>query len=116
MVLLDGPLTNGDASAGCEALGEQLWSPELNTASIQKSLDYLALRNGPAGASLFWIAPKDSQARTISITGELKTAADSAATLPVLCTQTAPFSNETFQDVSAKWQITTKSNGDSFVG
>lgn len=79
---------------------------------FQRNLDYLALRTNLSSDARFWI----SDARTITVKGEVGPAPDPAASLPVLCTQTAPFSNETFQDVSDRWQISVTANGETLIG
>lgn len=36
--------------------------------------------------------------------------------LPVLCTQTAPFSNRTFQSTAQEWRTSVRSNNEDLVG
>ncbi|KAL7626796.1 hypothetical protein AAE478_003570 [Parahypoxylon ruwenzoriense] len=106
-----------DAVKTCEDLGEQLWSPdELGaTRSIQSSLDFIKHIEQDLGLSQFWIAPKEKSGRTIGTDGRISLT-NSHARLPVLCTQSAPFSNETFQDASEKWQVMVKSNNEYLTG
>lgn len=104
-----------DALTACKALGEQLWSPDIGNASIQNSLDYLKYKDTALGSSSFWIASKGVGSRAIDRTGRISWPAI-ASRLPVLCTQSAPFSNETFKDTSEQWQVTVRSNGEYLTG
>lgn len=104
-----------DALTACKALGEQLWSPDIGNASIQHNLDYLKYKDTALGTSSFWIASKGVGSRAIDRTGRISWPAI-ASRLPVLCTQSAPFSNETFKDTSEQWQVTVRSNGEYLTG
>ncbi|KAI3336648.1 cholinesterase [Xylariaceae sp. AK1471] len=104
-----------DAPRSCEALGEQLWSPEMGTSSIQANLDYLKYSEHSQDLSRFWIGPETSPGRTIDTSGHLSRTSQ-ALELPVLCTQSAPFSSETSQDTSEKWQVTVHSNNEYLTG
>jgi carboxylesterase type B len=95
-------------------LGEQLWSPESKTASIQANLDYLKYQ-GKIGNSSLWVAPSGDKPQAIGLSGSLA-AADSSQRLPVLCTQSAPFSNGTTEDTSEKWQVSVHSNNEDYTG
>lgn len=101
--------------SSCAALSERLWAPELKTASIQPNLDYLTYQGKSGTNDLYWIAPKGSQPRAISARGRLVNA-PANTNLSVLCTQTAPFSHATTNDVSEKWQVTVKSNNEHLTG
>ncbi|KAI1758791.1 alpha/beta-hydrolase [Hypoxylon sp. FL1150] len=104
-----------NASAACEAVGEQLYSPESSAGSIQKVLSYIKHVSSDLGLEQFWIAPEGNSARTIKTDGHISLA-KSLDVLPVMCTQTAPFSNETFKDTSEKWQVTVQSNNETLTG
>ncbi|KAI1467047.1 cholinesterase [Daldinia caldariorum] len=99
----------------CEAVGEQLWSLEKGTKSIQANLDYLKYSNLDLGLSKFWIASKNQSARAVDIDGHV-VQENPDTKLPVLCSQSAPFSNVTFQDTGEKWQVIVKSNNESLTG
>ncbi|KAH9903573.1 Alpha/Beta hydrolase protein [Xylariomycetidae sp. FL2044] len=117
LLVLD-PRLPSDAARSCEALGESLWSPEGNASSIiQNNLDYLKYTGSMAqnSSSRFWIAPRNLSARVIDIDGHVYVAKGNQS-LPVLCSQSAPFSNETFQDTSARWQTSVFSNGEHITG
>lgn len=103
------------AATDCTALGEQLWAPELKTASIQPNLNYLTYENEYSATQQYWIAPNAAGPRAIN--GKSQIAAVSPHLhLPVLCTQTAPFSNSSYQDTSPEWQVTVYSNNEYITG
>ncbi|KAI2462997.1 alpha/beta-hydrolase [Annulohypoxylon bovei var. microspora] len=104
-----------DASEACEAVGEELWSPGSNISEIQNTLNYLKYANSNTSISQFWIASTNESAQAIDTDGSISQT-NPDAKLPVICTQSAPFSNDTFQDTSEKWQITLKSNNETFTG
>jgi hypothetical protein len=60
---------------------------------------------------VFWVAGE----KTLGGLGEI-TLADPELHLPVLCTQTAPYSNDTGQDTSAKWQVAVTANNETLTG
>jgi hypothetical protein len=113
-LLLTSRFRAASAAGECAALGEQLWAPELKTATIQPNLDYLA-SEGCADDEQFWIAPAQSHARAIDLKGRISNA-DENTKLPVLCTNSAPFSNSSFQDTSARWQVSVHSNNEYLTG
>lgn len=100
---------------GCQALNEDLWSPELGTASIQPNLDYLVYDGRAEKDSNFWIASHSNQTRVLSASGNLSTV-EPGQELSVLCTQSAPFANSTSTDTSAGWQVSVQSNNEEHVG
>ncbi|KAI1804417.1 cholinesterase [Daldinia bambusicola] len=99
----------------CEAVGEHLWSLEAGIKSIQANLDYLKYSNPDLSRSKFWVASENQSAQAIDIDGHV-VQANPDTKLPVLCSQSAPFSNVTFQDTQEKWQVTVKSNNESLTG
>ncbi|KAI0537737.1 Alpha/Beta hydrolase protein [Xylaria digitata] len=103
------------ASKSCQELGEQLWSPELGISSIRTNLNYLKYTGEYAKLQSFWIGSENSTASAIDINGDVSYAPE-ALELPVLCTHSAPFSNETSQDKSEKWHVTVRSNNDYITG
>ncbi|KAI1417669.1 alpha/beta-hydrolase [Hypoxylon sp. FL1857] len=104
-----------DAGEACAAVGEQLWSPELKIGNIQTILNYLKLVASDLSVSQFWIASKNRFTQAIDTNGSISQAKPDAK-LPVICTQSAPFSNETSQDTSERWQIKAKSNNETLTG
>lgn len=114
--MLDSSTPYDDAVAGCEALSEELWSPEDATTSIQANLDYLVYEGKATKQSQFWVAANGgSSTRAISATGHVSTV-DSSLTLPALCTQSAPLSSKSKYDTSADWRVTVHSNHEGLIG
>ncbi|KAI1296158.1 Alpha/Beta hydrolase protein [Xylaria venustula] len=103
------------ASTSCEELGEQLWAPELKTSDIQRNLNYLKYTEDYGRSPKFWIGPGNSTARSLDTNGKVSVTPD-AFELPVLCTNSAPFSYATSQDTSEKWRVTVQSNNDHITG
>lgn len=64
---------------------------------------------------MYWIAPDGETSRSINIQGDIVKVADDAV-LPAICIHTAPFSNETTQDTSEKWQVKVKANNEDLIG
>lgn len=114
-VIVLSPRSYQDAVLGCQALSEDLWSPELGTASIQTNLDYLVYEGKAEEDSSFWIAAQSNRTRALSASGNVTTA-EPGQELSVLCTQSAPFANSTSTDTRAKWQVSVQSNNEELVG
>ncbi|KAH8674144.1 Alpha/Beta hydrolase protein [Xylariales sp. PMI_506] len=106
-----------DAKSACEALGEELWSPEkYTTADIQTNLNFSSYNGGAISPQQqYWVAPQGSTGRCIGQSGHVSSSNPSQE-LPVLCTQSAPFSNSTGADSSEKWQVTVQSNNEYLTG
>ncbi|KAK3374995.1 Alpha/Beta hydrolase protein [Podospora didyma] len=116
-LILLGRRSYDDAVAGCQALGENLWSPELNTASIQPNLDYLEFQGRYNASTAFWIASQSSNGtRTIDLSGIVSSPVQSTLRLPALCTQTAPYSKQGSVDTSTKWQVAVDANNQTLTG
>lgn len=128
MIGINGPTPNAgvllleahsleDASGACEAFGERLWSPETDATEIQSVLNYTKYLESGSGLTEFWIASQNGSGRTIRADGLMSAIEPSQATqLPILCTQSAPYSNETYADTSEKWQVTVNSNNENITG
>lgn len=114
VILLD-PRPYSDAFDACRALGEQIWSPQLNTASIKPSLDFLAYQGKISATSRLWVAAIGNDTRALDTSGKVS-GADSALQLPVLCTQTAPYSSKGVQDTSEKWRVEVEANNQTLSG
>ncbi|KAI0146083.1 hypothetical protein F4776DRAFT_392589 [Hypoxylon sp. NC0597] len=104
-----------DAGEACKAVGEQLWSPELKIRNIQSNLNYLRLIASDLSLSKFWIASENQITQAVDTNGRISQA-NPDTKLPVICTQSAPFSNGTSQDTSERWQIAVKSNNETLTG
>lgn len=103
------------AVAGCEALGEELWSPENATASIQSSLDYLVYEGKANETSQFWVARSSNSTYAISASGVVS-AVNTSLALAALCTQSAPLATVSETSTSSEWQISVHSNNEDLVG
>lgn len=108
--------SRSDAAAACQALGEQLWSPELKTASIQPNLDYLKYQGKIGDSTLLWIGSANNESRAIGASGKV-TDVDAGLRLPALCTQTAPFATASSQpNTDAQYQVSVHSNNEDYTG
>jgi len=108
-------LNREDGSAACKALGESLWDPELKLSSIKPNLDFLVYDGRVAKDEKFWVGGADGSPQILSAKGVISTG-ESADTLPVLCTHTAPFSNVASQDTSERWRVSVHSNNEDVIG
>ncbi|KAB5557953.1 Alpha/Beta hydrolase protein [Coniochaeta sp. 2T2.1] len=105
-----------DAASACQALGEQLWSPELKTASIQANLDYLKYQGKIDDSTLMWIGSANNGSRAIGAGGKVADV-DAGLRLPVLCTQTAPFATGSSQpNNNPQYQVSVHSNNEDYTG
>lgn len=104
-----------DASTACEALGERLWSPANGSASLGANLNYLAYSQDTHSSRQYWVAPQGKINRAIDSSGHVSWPGPMSQ-LPVVCTQSAPFSNETAKDTSERWQVTVHSNNEYLTG
>jgi hypothetical protein len=108
--------SQSDAAAACQALGEQLWSPELKTASIQPNLDYLKYQGKISDSTLLWIGSSNNESRAIDASGKVADV-DAGLHLPVLCTQTAPYATASAQpNTNAQYQVSVHSNNEDYTG
>ncbi|KAK0741098.1 cholinesterase-like protein [Schizothecium vesticola] len=114
-VIFLNPRPYSDALTACQALGEQVWSPGLNTSSIKPNLDFLRFQGRISATSRLWIASNGNETWALDASGSIS-AADSASQLPVLCTQTAPFSRKGVQDTSEKWRVEVEANNQTLTG
>ncbi|KAF9893528.1 hypothetical protein FE257_010840 [Aspergillus nanangensis] len=115
MIVLDNMDFNR-AKSGCQALGESLWGSGGSFSQIQSNLDYLVYQGQHHQGQRYWISPDHRGApRAINGRGSI-TRATASDSLPVLCTQTAPYSNETHKDTSSKFQVTVSSNNERITG
>ncbi|KUM64196.1 hypothetical protein ACN42_g2899 [Penicillium freii] len=104
-----------EATDSCQKLGESLWGTNSSYRNIQSDLDYLVFQGKYTRNQRFWTASEFSKLSTIDTNGRVnKASADEK--LPVLCTQSAPFSTSTFQNTSAPWQVTVHSNDEYLTG
>ncbi|KAJ5551589.1 hypothetical protein N7461_006287 [Penicillium sp. DV-2018c] len=104
-----------EASASCEKLGESLWDNASGGQGIRNNLDYLVYQGKYSHGQRFWTASNRRRLSTIDTNGRIHRPS-AHERLPVICTQHAPYSNMTFQDTSAQWQVTVNSNNEYITG
>ena len=116
-LLLTTPSTADDAAAKCRALGEALVSPSASAdAGLQAQMDYLVYDGSYATGQSFWV--DGVQALTAGGRGsKLKVSKQkSDSKFPAICTQSAPWNVANSTDTSARWQVSTQSNGVHYTG
>ncbi|KAJ5960246.1 uncharacterized protein N7479_007396 [Penicillium vulpinum] len=104
-----------EATESCQKLGGTLWGTESSYRDIRNGLDYLVFQGKYTRSQRFWTASDHRKLSTIDTNGRVNKAS-AKEKLPVLCTQSAPLSNSTFQDISAQWQVTVHSNDEYLTG
>lgn len=114
-VLLLDAMPLQEALNSCNSLGESLWTSNSGLESIQNGLDYLVLQNRYTGDQRYWIAPVHGTPSSVDVSGRMKKASANEP-LPVLCTQTAPYSTPDEKNTNATWQVTIKSNQQFLTG
>ncbi|KAJ6044301.1 uncharacterized protein N7446_002496 [Penicillium canescens] len=102
-----------EATESCQKLGESLWGAYSDFNGIQSNLDYLVFQGKYARSQRFWTSTR--KASTIDANGHINTASANTR-LPVLCTQSAPHSNKTFQNTNSQWQVSVHSNNEHLTG
>ncbi|KAJ5713775.1 uncharacterized protein N7483_010956 [Penicillium malachiteum] len=112
-VLLLDPMPLQKAIESCHSLGESLWSGKFD--EIKYDLDYLTFQGKYSDDQKYWIAPVNSAASTINLSGKVQKASANTD-LPALCTQTAPYSTSETQDNSSTWQVLVHSNNEYLTG
>jgi hypothetical protein len=118
-VILTDACSYQDASQSvCAKLGEKLYKPKTDckrdTAAALPFADYLKFDGKADSSSKFWVSP-DSGSKAVDIAGRK---ADSASNskFPGVCTNTAPYSTQSFQNTSSQWQISLDVNGQTLTG
>jgi hypothetical protein len=104
-----------EATESCQKIGETLWGADSSYKNIQNDLDYLVFQGKYTRNQRFWTTSDHRKLSTIDTNGRVNKAPANER-LPVLCTQSAPLSNSTFQDTSAQWQVTVHSNDEYLTG
>ncbi|KAJ5774340.1 hypothetical protein N7457_009236 [Penicillium paradoxum] len=104
-----------EATQSCQSVGEGLWGIGSSYENIQSDLEYLVLQGKYTRGQRFWVASDHRKLSTIDTNGQIYNAS-AYEKLPVLCTQSAPYSNITFQDTSSQWQVTVHSNNEYLTG
>lgn len=114
VILLD-PMPLKQAMASCESLSETIWKPSSGPSSIKSDLDYLVYQRKYSPSQHYWIAPVRGAPSTINADGDITKAA-AHTHLPVLCTQSAPYSTEYSSNTSSTWQVAVQSNNEHITG
>ncbi|KAI9167448.1 Bile salt-activated lipase [Paramyrothecium foliicola] len=104
-----------EAVASCEALGEELWTPGTYGRGIEIVGQHLEDRQAGVESPRAWVSSDGNDKQVITNSGEL-VVVDETLRIPVLCTQTAPFSNNTFEDKDERWQVQVQSNNEVLTG
>lgn len=116
-ILLGAKKNQSDALAACQSIGEQLWSPQLNTTNIKRLLDHLVYQKRVDLTTQLWISPATGGNTTRTIDGSGKvTEVENSKLLGVLCTQTAPYSSEKVTDTGERWRVGVQTGGLSLTG
>lgn len=122
VLLLSTPKTNAGAISSCVKLGEDLWIPSSGFPSnnFLKYLEY----HGTSSTQLFHIgghSAKSCLCNAITSNGTMCSVSCSKE-LPVLCSQTAPYSYSnyttlsTYADIRAQYQTTVHSGDATYTG
>jgi hypothetical protein len=103
------------AMNSCNSLGESLWDSNSGFENIQSDLDYIVLQDRFKHDQRYWIAPVHGTPSSVDGSGLVKKASANER-LPVLCTQTAPYSTPDVKDTNTTWQVTVNSNNQYLTG
>jgi hypothetical protein len=95
--------------------GRNVVVTKMVASSVQPNLSYLSYQEKYPINQLYLIAPFAAEPQAISSKGDV-TSISSSLQLPVLCTQTAPFSNFTFRDTSEKLKVIVPTNNEPVTG
>lgn len=114
-VLLLDAMPLQEAMNSCNSLGESLWRSSDGFENIQNDLDYLVLQERYGDDQRYWIAPVSGTPSSVDVDGHVKKASADEH-LPVLCTQTAPYSTPDQKDTNTTWQVTVDSNNQHLTG
>ena len=120
VILTDARSYQDVSQSVCAKLGEKLWKPKPGnckraTPALPFS-DYLKFDGKADGSSKFWVN-SDSGSNAVDIAGRpSKVDSGSNSRLPGLCTNTAPYSTQSFQNSTSQWQISLDVNGQTLTG
>ncbi|KAK0732802.1 Alpha/Beta hydrolase protein [Apiosordaria backusii] len=114
VLITESHVSNSGFEKICSGLGEQPWSESKKKGGktvLQPLFDYLRYEKRASSSSRYWIAGR----KTIDVDGDVDST-KSRDEFAGLCTNKAPFSNETFQDTSSKWQVSVDVNNQTLTG
>lgn len=103
------------ATEACQSLGESLWAEQSGSLTNKPDLEYLVFQQQFSRRQQYWIAPNHGVPSTIDANGKIGHSSPSKH-LPVLCTQSAPYSTADTQDTNSTWQVTIQSNNEHITG
>lgn len=103
------------AIEACQNLGESLWKSQSGLSMIQNDLEYLVFESKYSRNQAYWIAPVRGVPSTINADGEVRESFPSKR-LPVLCTQSAPYSTADTNDTNSRWQVNIQANNEHITG
>ena len=120
MILTDARSYQDVSQSVCAKLGEKLWKPKPGSCKRATPAlpfaDYLKFDGKADSSSQFWVN-SDSGSDAVDIAGRPKKVdSGSKLQLPGLCTNTAPYSTQSFQNSSSQWQISLDVNGQTLTG
>jgi hypothetical protein len=103
------------AIEACQNLGESLWNRQSGLPKIHNDLEYLIFERKYSRNQAYWIAPIHGVPSTINVDGQVKESLPSKR-LPVLCTQSAPYSTADTKDTNSTWQVNVQANNEHITG
>ncbi|KAI9709541.1 MAG: hypothetical protein M1820_003301 [Bogoriella megaspora] len=123
-LLINEAVSYSTANASCQSLSESLL-PLQNLdfqAGLNQSLAYEVYAGRSASNQLFWVGPNTQLSSknttacpAIDAAGNVR-GINCAEKLPALCSQSAPASNITYADTSARFQVAQKVGSQTLVG
>ncbi|KAK6193953.1 hypothetical protein LQW54_011954 [Pestalotiopsis sp. IQ-011] len=117
-ILVNQPVSYSAAISSCAQLSESIWDLSAQfDAGLNTSISGLLFDGDITKDQLFWISSDQDadDCQGINTSGHAQRV-DCESELPVLCTQSAPVSNSSYSDTSAKWQITHPVANSTFTG
>lgn len=121
--ILTEPRSYHASRAICAELGEQLWKPSppprrkpRGDSTSLPFADYLKHEEKADALSKFWVS-SDPRANAMDISGRYSLVSPNPhVRYPGLCSNTAPYSTEDFQDTGREWQISLDVNNQTLTG
>ena len=114
-VLLLDPMPLQKAIESCKSLGESLWTSQTGFSQIKSDLNYLTFQGKYTSDQRYWISSLHNTPSTINGHGKIQKASANTH-LPVLCHQSAPYSDHETQDNSSAWRVSVHSNNEYLTG
>ncbi|KAJ5179392.1 hypothetical protein N7492_002602 [Penicillium capsulatum] len=114
-ILLLDPMPLPQAINSCRDIGEVLWPVETRLDNIRQHLEYLVFQQQYNQSQAYWVAGADGNPTALYGDGRVDKG-PSDTDLPVLCTQTAPYSIPDAQNISARWQVSLRANNEYITG